>query len=64
MKTFIGDFTYYCLFELFFAMPPLIIQPIMATISKQLDLELLLKFLDRFDSLDVQCFGKMVSNIL
>jgi hypothetical protein len=42
MKTFICDFTYYCLFELFFTMPPLKIQPIMATIIKQLGLELLM----------------------
>jgi hypothetical protein len=34
MKTFIGDFAYYCLFELFFKMPPLKIQPIMTTILK------------------------------
>jgi len=39
MKTFIGDFAYYCLFELFLTMPPLKIQPIMTTILKQLGLE-------------------------
>jgi hypothetical protein len=42
MKTFIGDFAYYYLFELFLTMSPLKIQPIMAKILKQLGLELLM----------------------